>query len=406
MSNPNTSEDLAWLEDLSGGLPDFAHYEKLANLSTDQYLSLQHGLLGDKVLRLHRIYLDQKYWNYCRDALRGRPQRPAHAEILSLLRRLVQTGVCVCPASHVVLDETLRQSDIDSRTLTAQLIDELSTGICLQPYFFFVGFEIYHWLKTKRPDPPDVHPVARYAWTYPTNVLGVSVPHVTAMPPDMNAAMQKFWFDFSSRIPFSRMAAGMHDCPHAGRKTPIEHYLKQNEMCETHRGDFQTFGEAFLLELRGALEAEETAVREAWTLHYERETGNRITDPECEDARQTTMAMCGLIYSAFQHHKITTQMPSLRIPVGIHAALRHGRRKHRMGDIEDHMHASLALPYCNAFFTEKTLGNLLTREPLGYDRLYGCTVLWKDNDIIQHLEQTKEDSIETVHYDSPRADDN
>lgn len=126
--------------------------------------------------------------------------------------------------------------------------------------------------------------------------------------------------------------------------------------------------------------------------HYERETDNLVSDLESEDAKRTTMAMCGLIFTAFQHKMITTEMPSLRIPVGIHAALRYGERRHRMGDIEDHMHASLALPYCNAFFTEKKLGNLLTREPLEYDQLYGCTVLWQDNDIVEYLEEMRENS--------------
>ena len=197
----------------------------------------------------------------------------------------------------------------------------------------------------------------------------------------------------------------MHACPTAGRPTPIEHYLKQDEACRLHEGDFQTFDEAFLIELHGALQADEAAVREAWRLHYERETGKSVTDPNAEDARHTTMAMSGLIYAAFQHKKITTQMPCLRIPVGIHAAVRYGRQRHHMGDIEDHMHAALALPYCNAFFTDRAMGNLLTRQPLGYDRLYGCTVLWRDEDIIQHLEQQAEGPNTTPDCNRQPADD-
>ncbi len=41
----------------------------------------------------------------------------------------------------------------------------------------------------------------------------------------------------------------------------------------------------------------------------------------------------------------------------------------------DHQHAAAAVGYCDAFFTERSLANILTRSDLALDKLYDCTVV-------------------------------
>jgi hypothetical protein len=363
-------------------------------MSLDEYISARHVELATRIESKHKIYLDQKYWNYCRDALRGKPQRPAHERILSLLVELVASERAVCPVSFVVFQETMKQSDMESRRVTAELIDGLSAGCSLQPYWHNLGLEINHWLKTERREPLNVVPVEKYVWTYTSNVLGVRIPHIETFSHDANSDLGKYWFDVHSRIPFSKLIDGLPaNRPQCTLITP-EFYAWQNDMCSLHNCDFNTFEDAFLLELRGALESNERWIRDAWIPCYERETGNTLPARDSAVVHDMTSMVCNLIYSAFEHRHITTQMPSFRIPVGILAAIRHKRYMHRWGDIEDHMHASLALPYCDALFTERKLGNLLTRAPLGYDKMYNCVVLWEDSAIVEYLERLVRTSAE------------
>ena len=97
--------------------------------------------------------------------------------------------------------------------------------------------------------------------------------------------------------------------------------------------------------------------------------------------------MQNLVGNLFKYGKVGASLPGIRILAGIHAALRYKRQPLKKGDMHDHMHARIALPYCDFFLTEKNLGNLLTRPPLEYDKLYGCRVLWQDEQILAALEE-------------------
>jgi len=52
----------------------------------------------------------------------------------------------------------------------------------------------------------------------------------------------------------------------------------------------------------------------------------------------------------------------------------------------DHQHATAALPYCNAFFTERDMGDILRRGPFHLDRTYDCRVISDPIDAMKYLE--------------------
>ena len=91
-----------------------------------------------------------------------------------------------------------------------------------------------------------------------------------------------------------------------------------------------------------------------------------------------------LIYNAFRLNSFTTELPTIRIPAMIHAAIRRDtQRRYKQGDIPDIRHAEAALPYHQMLLTEKSLTHLLTRRDLGLDQLYGCQVLSTPNLAVQ-----------------------
>ena len=118
---------------------------------------------------------------------------------------------------------------------------------------------------------------------------------------------------------------------------------------------------------------------------YSSELGEPAPAADSRDALESERWGVNLIYHAYRLKKLTTQFPALHIFAGIHAAVRFRTQPHKKGDNWDHLHAHAALGYCNAFFTEKNLGNLLSSPPLRYAAAYGCRVLWKEDDVLSYL---------------------
>lgn len=71
-----------------------------------------------------------------------------------------------------------------------------------------------------------------------------------------------------------------------------------------------------------------------------------------------------------------------------HAAARWDKRRNLNGhDLLDFHHASAAVGYCDAFFTEKSLCALLTAGHVALDKTFDCRILAKEADAILYLEE-------------------
>ena len=93
-------------------------------------------------------------------------------------------------------------------------------------------------------------------------------------------------------------------------------------------------------------------------------------------ASDASRQLANLIYHGFRLNRFTTELASLRIPATLHTAVRmETSRKYKATDMHDFGHATAALPYFDTFLTEHSLRHLLTRQDLGLDRLYDCTVV-------------------------------
>ena len=375
-----------WLQALDPKFDTLSFHLQHPEISPDEYIRSQHIALGGQVLAKRRIYLDQKYWIYCRDVVRGRPRNPLHTEIYEVLRHAVKSGRALCPASHLILEETLKQEDPESRHLTATIVQELSAGVALQPFPVLFQAEILHFLTTTRPWPVDVYPCEQMAWTYIGNVFGHMSPVSTAFDADTEKAIQKAWFDLMTAMQFPLLAKSMFPPPSDILRTPLEFYDKQNEQCRMHENDFSSFPEVFLIELAGGLDVHKNELGAVQLYLDQKHVGQDGVVVPTDNIAEGTRMLSNLSYHAFRLGKIERQLPGLRIIAGIHAAMRYKRQKHRRGDRHDHLHARVALPYCDLFLTEKSLGHLLCDKPLEYDRLYGCRVAWGPEDALHAID--------------------
>lgn len=351
------------------------------DVSAAKYRDRCRIALGAEVLRKNRIYLDQRYWIYCRDAYLGRPQRPIHQQIWEVLCTLVDTGKVICPVAYPVLVETFKQRDPTSRAATAKVIDRLGQGVAMQPSHELIGCELHHFILKSTKGNGAVHPMVQLAWTYPAWVIGQPVPIFRTLDESTNNTLQKCVFDLLMTMPFSSLVLGeAGSFPNSWDNEA--HYRKLNVGASSHQHEVTSFDTVFLSEVCGVLDVYNEIIPGLFARLYEPEMGTSAESPNAAESVRLTR---NLIYHAYRLKKLKSDLPFIHIIAGLHASVRWRRQPYKSGDHWDFLHAHQALPYCNAFLTEKGLGNILCSRPLEYDKVYGCRVLWKEDAILSYV---------------------
>lgn len=347
-----------------------------------EYSEARRVALGKEVMRKRRVYLDQKYWNYLRDVKRGCPRTPAHSVILTILESAVKSGRALCPISFLTLHETCKQEDVLSRNITAQVIDELSQRVAFQFMYELTYTELLHWSRTIT-EGTQLVPLDKMAWTYTGLLMGeLQIKSKTGeIPREKADVMNKALFDTLAEMSFCSL---MDIDPRSYNRDDSAFLRESTEQCKLHRHEFNTFHQAFLIEVEGILRFHAGSLRKVARDLCIRKGHEFPTEDELSEVGST---IAEIIRYYFDKGKITTELPGISIGAGINAAKRYRSQPFKKGDTDDMEHARHALPYCDMFLTEKNLGNLLTGSLLEYDKLYKCMVLWDDDEIVVELKK-------------------
>jgi hypothetical protein len=146
-----------------------------SNISLDAHVRSRQLELAKSLERKKAVYLDIKFWIILRDVVTGLRSDPVETELLSLLREGVAEGRLFCPISDSTFAELLKKADVNSREVTAGLIDELSLGVTLIPYELRPGTELAHFLHSAR-TPNDVYPLDHLVWSKAQLCHGILAP--------------------------------------------------------------------------------------------------------------------------------------------------------------------------------------------------------------------------------------
>lgn len=360
------------------------HFEE-PNVSVDAHSRRRRLRLGEDVLSKVRIYLDQRYWIYCRDAMLGNPAEPIHGDIFELLCGLVDCGRVVCPVSYPVLSETLKQGDKLRRASTARCIDRLCTGVAIQPFDTLIEAELLHFFMTRSNPDGKFYPLKQMVWNFSSWVLGEMIPRSTFFDASTSHALAKGLYDIMAVVPFKHVVEAFSDEPPVSPSEDQAWADEVNAGSAQHRHEVTSFNTVFMSEVAGALDATDAVFRRVSREMYRNATGHDAPPIESADVQEGARQSRNLIYHAFVRGKISTELPFCHIGAGVHAAIRFRQQLYKRGDIWDLKHAHSALGYCDAFFTERNLGNLLCQSPLRYDQKYGCNILWEDAKILTYL---------------------
>jgi hypothetical protein len=113
-------------------------------------------------------------------------------------------------------------------------------------------------------------------------------------------------------------------------------------------------------------------------------TGNKVSQEERQNPEAGKVV--NVIYNLFKLGKLGTFFPSFIVEAGLHDSVRNDLpRKYKTNDLSDFRHAKAALPYFDAFFTEKSLKNMVCASNLSLDKKYSCEVLCKPVEVLKYL---------------------
>jgi hypothetical protein len=369
----------AWADErfLTGRSDADWHTKHTSDISLVEYARVRRRELSKAIAHKVKIYLDQRYWIHCRDAALGTAS-DVYSEIWNTLLQLVRDGRAICPASSASVIETFKQGDIYKRRRTAEVMDELSTGIALRSASGRRAAEFQFLLRRLVGDDVGNERPSDQALTWLFEVFGD-----LAIAEDRRAvcdaeAIGKAMFDAFCRMRFPdvlRAIPGFSEQLLFGRDRAsrerhnriAESNLKKRPMSHAERlkREVHSTLEWLITQLTPALSTSIGGSEEAVQL-----VRNRFK---------------GFLAARHDQGEFKRDLPTMYIGSAIFAAIDHKRRRYDDGDLFDHDHATAALPYCDFFLTEGKLGTLLTEKPAQLDKEYGCRVLWKNDQILAEL---------------------
>ena len=225
-----------------------------------------------------------------------------------------------------------------------------------------------------------------FVWTKLAYVLGFTAPHDMAFSPEEELVIQKAFLDQMWEVLLADVieTMGINAIREMPKMPDISEHLNVGKLAHANEND--SFEAVFLSEVAGILDTLKPDFGEMFVYLYE-SLGGGATKKEIS-ASDGAQQFANLIYHGFRLKSFSSELPSIRIPATIHAAVRwEPNRKYKPTDMHDIRHAEVALPYFDTFLTERSLRHLLTRTDLGLDRLYRCTVISHPNRAVEEVEK-------------------
>ena len=350
------------------------HLSNGDDISASKYLDLYQRQLALGIGAIPKLYLDTKFWGILRDAERG--VDGAGAPLLAKIRELVRSNriVCVCQAATFL--EIAKQSK-DSLEVVTGLVNELTGSIVIVTEDKLRSIEAANYMRSKAGLPPisDHHIWSKVGLVLLTNVVG----HLKDILPNelsefstnvvlkstidslwqanLTDIMEAFGWDTANKLSASIDPATISAIEDRKRKRNKE----QNSLQEIKRTEFNsiiptTYKSIFF---RAVFQAAIATQRQIVIVDLLNETEQLIQSAIDE-------ALKG---------QLGQQLPNTYIQTNLYCLYEHdARKKLTSNDWFDMCHASVALPYCDFFFTEKHLSHLICNV-LKFDDEYGCTVI-------------------------------
>ncbi|MBI5214528.1 MAG: hypothetical protein HY960_02120 [Ignavibacteriae bacterium] len=302
-------------------------------------------------------------------------------EIYSLLSYLVKEKQAICPLSYHTFRELFKQTDRESRLLTAEIMDNFSQQYCYISPTQIVGQELVIFIQNEqaRIKQKSLHENIYFVWTKVPFILGELFPtwdNESEFSVQIRNKFLEYYSDISLKDIVEKLSIGL---PHKSSSELIEKVNKGKDENQS----WSTYHEVFMHEIAGILDVLQNDFEKMLMYYFEVNTGETISMEILRKLKGGKM-IADLIYKAFDKRKIRKELPFINIKATIHAQYRYDKsRRFKENDIEDIGHTAWALPYCQYYFTEDNYATLIKQTKI--DLYYSTTVLSKEKDIIHEL---------------------
>lgn len=365
------------------------HAEKLL-LPASAHIRAANIELGKSLQGKVKIYLDQRWWIYCRQALFGEPCSDERMAICKQIQVLVQAGRVVCPAAEPVLSELLKIPTESTRRNMAAVIDELSLGYSLQSQAVLDRIELLDVLTRLLNVKTECHSIHHLVWTRVAWVLGLQLPTSKRASPADAEAMQTSYFDSRGGSVSMSDLVREWDLVAAAARIAVDDSAiieSANQDIDRYGSQRPDFVDLFLGQCAVALDGLRPALtNDVAVFLWTRMKGE--TEGELPAAIRDLAAdiFIDALRKRYTEAGTAFELPSVQIPAAIIAAKVSSGHKFRRGDYWDIRHARFALPYCTHFFTERSLASLVVGNPGNASNLYQCKVLSDDTEIAKEVQ--------------------
>ena len=356
-------------------------HEKNNKVSLKEYVDSEQIKLSDSIKDRIKIYLDTKFWIYLRDGMKEKNDK--YSILYTILKELVKNGKIVCPLSFSVYSEVSKQSDKETRIMTAKIIDELSLGISVKNVFELYYNDAFSFIVDKSGF--FQRKMQKSNFDYTGSVLsGTAVPIPNMPLPNIsNNSIQKAWFDFYKTMKLSDIVDKYNEESvnyYKNMNTRLQKY--NNEVVKPHYKTDKV-QEILRNELIGCIESIKfipTLMKEVYEM-----TGGKVSENEVVDENKIKNLFCYTLINRKYKSKI---LDSLYI-FGVLNALNiyEQNRPIQKNDTEDFYHAVQALSTCDYFFTEKRLKHLLNVNPFNLSVEFDTKVISDIDEAISFVEK-------------------
>lgn len=345
--------------------------------SVSDYIASKIEETGREIRNLRKIYLDTNFWIQITEVELGRNKRTEWIELKDRLDDLSESGNIICPFSQDIWVEFFRQTDPKTLGATACVLDRLSKKIAFRTRSERYSNELYHGIQLALGrDPNTIEPIENHMWTRIVYVSGMRYPETHAFDQPQRDAIAKSWVDHAWNLGFEEVCRGLSDCatqPPVSRGYFDRTASRVNGFNAENSETMRSRKHAIECEFAGVLDYALPDLAEICK-GFSSEAGFASESIPEEEHREFAKQIAVIILEGFRKNKLGTSFPTLQIDASIYGAARWDKKRRILGnDILDFSHASMALPYCDYFFTETSLAHLI-RNALSLDSKFDCKV--------------------------------
>jgi hypothetical protein len=352
---------------------DIDAHRATPHISIERHTKQRQIELGQSLDGRFPLYLDVNYWIALRKAETGIGNE-AENELLKRLRQLTGRGKVFCPISESVLIELMKQQDHQSRIRTAQLIDDLSSGVSLIAFDARAATELAHFVHSYMYPPDSLHPLRHLVWLKASYALGIVHPSLSELDEETQLAVQKAFFDEIWSMSVTDVVKTVRQAPPPEAQNLSDLAAALNASNAVHAEEIRSFAQAYVAEARGVASVfAEQAMEISQDLSLKH--GEPVPPFGSGGWLRQKKMWEDVLFHVLQKEE-RNKLPSMHVHASLHAAYRWDKsQKFEANDFYDFHHASAALAFCRAFFTERSLRFTITANHVALDRLYKCDVI-------------------------------